>query len=86
MMLAHGVERNILYHDHFLMTFVKQRLEMRRRVLRKAGKHFLIHTSNARGSLAQAFAIGVFAHAFQNQTNALFDFLCIHNSFPSRQS
>lgn len=78
MVLAHGIERDIVHDDHLVVMLVEERLEMDGRVLVQAAEAFLVHTSHAGRRFQKPFAVRVFPNAFQDQANALLDLVQVH--------
>ena len=63
---------------HFLMPLVELLDEKLGGIFMQTRKDFLVHASHARGCLAQALAVRVFAHALENEPDTLFYLGGIH--------
>ena len=77
--LAHGVERDVAHQHHFLVVLVERGGEVLGRVLLQTREHLLVHARHARRRLAQALAVGVLAHPFQNEPHPRLYFRSVHN-------
>ena len=69
--------------SHFLVVLVERGSEVLRRVLLQAREHLLVHACHACRCLAQALALGILPHPFQDEPHPCFDFRSVHNRLSS---
>ena len=77
--LAEGIEVDVLLHDHVVVVHVEALFQVLGRVVGIAPGQLLIHPGDAVRGLQQALAIDVLADPAEDQANALFDLLRIHD-------
>ena len=78
MVLAEGIEVNVLLQYHIVILHVKPLFQMLSRIVGVAAGQLLIHSGNAFRRLQQAFPFRIFSDSLQNQTYACFYFFSVH--------
>ena len=80
MMLAHGIECNIFFHNHFIIFCCKCLFQVFRCILIHSATDFFIHSCNPVRCFNQSFSVRIFTDSFQQKPDCLFYFFMIYHN------